>query len=1134
MSKKKILTDDSRDYNLADPQIEVLEHLFVNEHNLIVSAGAGTGKTTTMVEAVTEAVLRENNKENNPFNKVLVVTFTIEAARQLKKKVRERVIQHSKCVSLPNLEALKRQIENESWILTLDSFTRKVLNEEMIDAGIGSIDEATDDYELSHIRDNILREIKDDPLFEDDVNTLQDWAPKTWLNRDDRDHWERMIWDVIRSGRQLGMSGKELMNEANRTLREDLFLGCDPKNLITQEKEKISTNLTGEKTLIQNDTLEKIYLKYEKILKSFKRVLLEVEEKYDNISKSEGKLTYDDVRYHIIKHMDEHDFGKEFRKNRFKYVFVDEFQDTSHAQCDLLKAFISENTKIVLIGDPRQSIYQWREADPNIFSDMVETVSCKDSVNKVIKKLGVKGFVKVDLDVNFRSNDSIVKLGNNLFGDESDKSLFKQEKFCRGIDLPSNSLETCEDRIKSETKMNGFPIHIYNSDESNAENFAIDWSDKICNILSGIGEYEVFEKIDNLGNIKFRKANLGDCWILMRSTSKWKYLKEKLNDYNIDYIFVNQKGLFQKSASIQIVIDMLNWIGNPHDFESLSRIVRSPLLGLEDKTLRYIASKKFELDWISDGNVPDFLYDRDVKELKELISLREDLRWKREGRKSELVECILQFSCFDITSLSTTEGVQELGNIRQFQQIIDGWEDEQLMSFQEFIERINYYRDIGTEEAEFNFAPLAEQEEKESVKITTVHSSKGLGFPIVFIYNPDRSIPDGISFANNDMNLIIKKKVCDSDETLVTIGFNLVDNALNGLFKQNWREINNKIDGLGTKNIFDRYTIFENWAEEWRLCYVALTRAEDHIFIPFKSEIKERYSWERILNEMNYDDLLLEGCNYEDDIETHGSRLDIVPLDLPDLSKKCLENYVPISLSISHLYDLFVCPRRYQYVQLQHVSGPSDCEGVTRPDGIIFGNALHNVMELSDFKKYEINDISVNKDIKVDVEKAMETFYQSHIYQDYKFACNDTLKEEEFSYPLNINGHEVILEGKIDCLMKTEEGLIVFDYKTANPDNKFEKEHQKFQIIGYSYLLNKLYPEVGVSKAVLLYYDRRSKTWSKEEVPIAHDTFEECLEENIPVKLDDYGLVKGKHPPCKDGKDGKHYCENVIRLCENV
>lgn len=1141
MTEERMLTDESREHYLVRPQKEVLEHLFINEHNLIVSAGAGTGKTTTMVEAVTEAVLRENDTENNPFNKILVVTFTVEAARQLKKKIRERIVKHSKSSRLANLDDLVRQIENESWILTLDSFTRRVLNEEMIDAGIGSLDEVTDDFELSRIRKGVLQEIKEDSNFEEDVNTLQGWAPKTWFNRHDNVHWESMIWDALRSGRQLGLSGIELMDQAHRTMKEDLFLGYDPRTDLTEEEKKeIIDNLSWRKEIIQSHKLKDIYSEYEKVLNSFEKILLECEKKYDEISTSAGKLTYDDVRYHIIKHMETDISGEDFRKNRFKYIFVDEFQDTSHAQCDLLKVFISEDTRVVLIGDPRQSIYQWREADPNIFSKMVKTVSCENSTDKVIDKFGVKGFLKVDLDVNFRSNNSIVEIANNLFGENDIDSIFNQDKYCCDIDLPHNNLKTCDDRIKAEENMNGVPLHMYFSDCRWAVDFAEDWAEKICEIISNISVHKIFDKKDDDGNIKFKDALPGDCWILMRSKTKWKYLKDKLNEYNIDYIFVNQKGLFQRSASIQIIIDMLNWIGNPHDFESLARIVRSPLLGVEDRTLRYIASKEFELDWMDKGEIPDFICNRDVKELQELINLREDLRWKREGRKNDLIECILQFSCFDITSISTTEGVQELGNIRQFQQIIDGWEEEQLMSFQEFIDRINYYREVGADEAEFNFAPLAEQEEKDSVKITTVHSSKGLGFPIVFLYNPDRSISDALSFAYGGTNLIIKKKKDDSDKVFVSIGFSILDSVNDKLFSPTWTEINSKIDRFSSNslnnhtNVFDKNTIFDYWAEEWRLFYVALTRAEDHIFLPVKPGTNDRCSWEKIYNERYRDGSLLKGCNFEDDISIRDYDIGVEELTLPDLEKNTIDNYVPLSISVSHLYDLFVCPRRYQYVQLQYVSGPSDCEGVSRPDGMIFGNELHRAMELNEFRTKENNVHSIRDDMQYEVLEAMDSFYESDIYTEYGFDEHKTLDEEEFSCSLDIKGYEVLLEGKVDCLMKTDDGFVVFDYKTVDPDNRFEKDHQKFQIIGYSYLLNELYPEIGVSKAVLLYYDRKVKAWSKEEVPLSLDVFEKYLHYHIPIELDDHGLKKGDTPPCEDGDDGKRYCSDVIRLCHNV
>jgi len=1150
MTSDEILTDKSREKDLVKPQENVLKNLFLQENNVIVSAGAGTGKTTTMVEAVTEAVLRENDHNRNPFEKILIVTFTVEAARQLQQKVLERLIDHLKEVddSETEIDNIKRQVENESWILTLDKFTRKVLNQEMIEAGIGSIDEVTDDYDLHNVRNEVMTEIKNssDSELQKAVQFLQDWAPKTRFNRTEDNHWEAAIWNGLREGRQLSMSGKELMKEAWRSFKEDIFLGHNPKNgLDDEEKNEIKNNLTGRNGEIEDSALLEIYNEYEDLLISFEKVFFEVEKKYDDKTKSEGKLTYDDVRYHILNHIENDNDGEEFRKNRFDYVFVDEFQDTSHAQCDLLRAFISDDTRVALIGDPRQSIYQWREADPNIFSQMVDQLDGENPLEKEIEKFGVSGFKKIDLDVNFRSNDSIVELTNNLFGDKNDSSIFKQDKYLGDINLPNNDLETCEDRKKAKKDKERDTIHLHRSQHTSTEDVARDWAREICRILSNIDEYEILEEIED-EDVSWRNAELGDCWILMRSRGKWQYLKDQLTEHNIDYIFVNQKGLFEKSPSVQIIIDILNWIDNPHNFESLARIVRSPLLGLEDKTLRYIASKEFDLEWIEDED-PDFISDRDIDELKELVNLREDLRWKREDRKSELVESILQFSAFDVVSLTATEGRQELGNIRQFQQVIDDWENEELMSFQDFIDRINFYRDFGAEEAEFNFAPLAEQEEKDSVKITTVHSAKGLGYPIVFHYNPDRSISYNLlSLSDNDLDLIIKRKSDPSDETFISIGLNYLENFEEEVYfnedrsKIPWwsfRDANAKIESIENQfqnevtNIFDEYRIFNQWAEEWRLLYVALTRAEDHIFLPFKESPGERYSWEKVYHEMDEKGLLLEDCNYEEHIDVGEIDFDVEELDLPDLNKKSLDDYIPISVSISHLYDLIVCPRRYQYVQLQSVSGPSDCEGVSRPEGVIFGNGLHTALETSDLSEKEVNTDFVEK-MTDDIEEAVEEFYNSDIYDKYKFGDREILTEEEISYPLEVDDNDIILQGKIDCLMEGEEGLVVIDYKTANPSNTYEKEHQKYQLLGYSYLLEKLYPEIGVSKAVLFYYNRRSKEWKDEEVSLELDRFEVELKDSLPVELDDEGLTIGDEPPCKED-EGEEYCSEVIRLCKS-
>jgi len=323
--------------------------------------------------------------------------------------------------------------------------------------------------------------------------------------------------------------------------------------------------------------------------------------------------------------------------------------------------------------------------------------------------------------------------------------------------------------------------------------------------------------------------------------------------------------------------------------------------------LRYLADNDFNVFTVC-NNSPSFLNQRDLFELNKLIELREELRWKREDKKSELIEAILDFSMFDNVVRAWEEGDQELANILRFQEIIDGWEEDNLISYSEFLDRINYYREEG---GEFEFASLADQEDKEAVKITTVHSAKGLDFPIEFVYYPERQIYGSLT-AHEEYQEGINIKRRSDDNLFVTL---YIDNFVNG------NKIKPKLsDAVETnEKVFDWLACMD-FAEVWRLFYVALTRAKDHLFLPKKPDsARKDESWElqyrKKLTNNSFSGIEIDLLD-QDFIERAGGEEDF-ELENPVKEKPKKETFIPERVNSTHLYDLKLCPRLYQFIELK-------------------------------------------------------------------------------------------------------------------------------------------------------------------------------------------------------------------------
>ncbi|WGI17145.1 UvrD-helicase domain-containing protein [Methanonatronarchaeum sp. AMET-Sl] len=1085
-------------------QIEVLNSLFKRENGkVLVSAGAGTGKTHTMVYCILEAIIRlkkgdKKDKSENPFDEILVVTFTVEAARDLKTEILnviqkiEREINDFESLFNCSAKKLKRQLENESWISTIDAFTRKIIEGEQVNVGLGGIDENPDQYELNQIQEKIVNEIREE-VNPETINYLDDVLPSTNFE----DGWEEAIWEILRKARELNKNTSEIFKKASDTLETEFFIGIDPTNNISEEDiRKINKYITPHRNeYISKDELKNFYLDYKFFLEKLKEVSIEAAKKYDSITKPKGKLTYEDARYHIINHLEE---GNDSVKEGFDYVFVDEFQDTSYIQCELIKHFISKDTRVALIGDVRQSIYQWRDADPRIFSQMLG--------KEKIDRFGVGNFETKNLEVNYRSNPDILKFVNNLFG-EHPNSIFNAPAKTGGISLPTNDLKSPKKRKNEEKKLDESKIHLYCSEHTTTDNFCRDWANEIAKTLLKIkkGELDlkIYEGGKSEGESSFRNAEIGDCWILMPTRTKWDVLKRNLNDRNIEYVMVREDGLFQKSPSVGVIIDILNWIKNPYDFQALSRILRSPLFALEDKSLRFIAKKDFNLFDVCRES-PDFLNERDLYELNKLIELREELRWRREGRKSRLIESILDFSFFDNVIQIWREGDQEIANIRQFQEIIDEWEDDSLLSYSEFLDRINFFREEG---GGYNFASLADQEDKDAVKITTVHSSKGLGFPVEFIYYPERNLYWSIR-AHEKYSEGINIKNKNNEDIFATF-------FIDQFTPSNAVEPKPKAAISGTKNgIFD-WMVSEDFSEQYRLLYVALTRAKDHLFIPKKDESTDNSaSWEREYgNRFEEDYFFLEELDIEEIYETDEYKEEIEPkLEDPIKERPKLENFIPEGVTATHIYDLEICPRLYQFIELEKIHGKRDCEGKKRTEATVFGSYLHSALEINNLKNKELNlSFLETYNRKEEIKKSMKSFYNSKVYEALDIKDKTIKKEKELLYPIKIGEDKILVEGKVDLITVDNKGNIsIFDYKTTpNKKESYHQKHEEYQLLTYKWLITNLYPKNNIKNLEILRYDSEKEKWNSEEVEGDVSEITKTLKQNIPIKTDKNGL-KGK------------------------
>lgn len=1118
-------------------QKDVLNEYFNGCGRVVVSAGAGTGKTTLLVEIVSEAVVRllKEDPNHNPFEKILAVTFTVEATRQMKTKIKNRLEEHfSKVAETEKMKDISRWIENESWILTLDSLTRSLVSEIAYEIGLSSISVIPDEYELGQIIENIIEEITSNPDFSDEIQLLERAFPnQEW--RGDRG-WITLLEDSFQQSRMYCLSADEFENNAFNTFENRLYLGYKPPFNKAKINE-IYRNLRNGDINIDPKRVDVSYKYNKQILEAFVKLLKEYERLYDEKTKQKGWLGHDDARYWLVRYAEgkikNANYRKEWiptQKNRFRHILVDEFQDTSYAQCALLKYFIGDNTSVFLIGDPKQAIYQWRSAEPEIFIEIIKSIK-ERGMSKKIPFLNISGFKHYELTSNFRSHPCLINMFNDIFGENED-SIFNNSFYTGNKHLPHGNLQ-----VKTELprkRLDEPHIHIYDGD----------CKDRIPAILEAIQnkkyKIHVRDKNDD-GTIVWRDARLGDCCILMQSRSKWKELRQKLIERRINYVMIAEKGLFQR-PEISLIIDVLDWLANPHNKDSLIRILRSPVVGLSERALRFLAYHDFNIyKSLKDDEKPKWFNGEAVPLLDSLVKLRDDLRWLREGRKIKMIEEILKYSHLDSILLSHIEGDQYLANIWSLLDIISSWEQEELLSYTELVERLKYYRESG--EDAYNMAALADEEDKNSVKIATVHATKGLEFPIVFIYYPQLDIfsrwkhflPNKKTFIKKQGKFILLRQISPAGEN-----------------PKEWEEKyllpQLSLDISPPYKLFDSFNI-DDFSEKWRLYYVALTRAKDHIFHSNKASPRGRnfrFCWQNVFQNW-LDRNTTNNCLRVVDFSLGQSPKKEDKIDILDFKtrnynilKERESVFIPRTINPSHLYDLIFCPRRYQYVVLQQVSGGYSCSNPKKDKKVLrFGTRLHHALELRDFTSEDPNKEycdymqvleKIDKKSADEVKSAVDNFMRSNFFKNYKLDTSRTKKEMEILFKIGSDSNpSILMKDKIDLIIENKDGVVVLDYKTEYPEGddlgtKYIKKHYQYQLQAYVLALEKNLG-LDVLEAIILYYD--GTNWIKHTIDADTTRLEKEILDNIEIKVVDGGLERRSETDfCKS------YCE-FFGLCKN-
>ena len=429
-----------------------------------------------------------------------------------------------------------------------------------------------------------------------------------------------------------------------------------------------------------------------------KEKIAKVYELYQKRLRENNAIDFDDIINYTIKILLENSDVLDYYSNKFKYVLVDEYQDTNKSQFTLITLFASKHGNITVVGDNDQGIYSFRGADIsnilNFEKDFPGT--------KIIK-----------LEQNYRCTGNILKVANSVIKNNEVK--YKKELWTQNEE--------------------GFLPKVYVADNEYDE-----------------ASY-IAEQIEHLKREEYYKYS--DFAILYRMNTQSRAIEDIFRRENVPYKVIG--GLkFYERKEIKDIIAYLRLIQNSSDNLSLKRIINEPKRGIGktslDKVEQIANSNEISMYEVI-KNADQYGLNRVYLNSREFINVMEELKAKKDELNiSELVKLTLRKSGYTkaLEDESTIEAENRIENLNEFLTVTMEFEEQFAENtLSEFLEGITLSSDIDNLE-----------EEEDTVTLMTLHSAKGLEFPVVFLVGMEEGIFPGYKSISEPTELEEERRLC--------------------------------------------------------------------------------------------------------------------------------------------------------------------------------------------------------------------------------------------------------------------------------------------------------------------------------------------------------------------------------------
>ena len=1054
-----------------------------DQKDILVEAGAGSGKTTTTVARYVRLI---EEKGYEP-REILAFTFTDKAAGELRDKVRKarRELAVKRGESNPQSFSM-----SDAWVGTFHAICNRILKaypvEAGVDPGFGVIDDVTSETVRSEAFSLALAAFRKEDVSEGDrekliglftEKSLREAVTGAYDELRSRGVIEPQLPDfkdtpypaqtiaslASLASETVAMGGLRGQQESKTLGLIELLSNCEGSPVSASQISDFTMDSTNEDLKEFISTIDLTISELvaheggDQARRGIARLLELFSERYTQLKARRSVLDYEDLQLLTLELLNGKTMIRDWYRERFKEIMVDEFQDTNQLQLDLVLALRGENTTLMTVGDEMQSIYGFRHADVELFrarrNDLnVKRLLLTDNFRSLPEVIGAVNEIGQRLDKQVSDKRGAdASAGRHVFADltigrpgdgdtSSARVILTGPKDWKGLELGDLA-----PRIPEEADVGKAEDHHYEAE--------------------ALGVAHELRKMVDEG-----LAKQSEIVILLRAKTRTDVYVKALLQVGLSPYLVAGAGFWKTREAVEMRA-LLGTIANPLDDESLISTLTSPACGLSSNALWLLrkGGPDYKPLWptleavalgipvdTESSSLLESIPEEDLSRIVEFQRVVSELRTSAVTMPLDgLVEKAVTTTGYDLATLIRDPSRNGMSNIRRLGSLALEFELAEGRNLRGFLDWIALSASLDSEASS-----ATQEEDSEVVRIMTIHAAKGLEFKVACVPDCGRSVTN-----RHNSRLIFGRSVNPGDPLDFQVGLNMpiIDGDAVGI--HGWKDLNEAAK-------------LSNEDEELRLFHVAMTRAEDHLVIggvipkrnqeqvtdaasminrvtqAFGLEPTDPENWPDVVPDEPEPDAVIEvikNLPTENQAAYLRAGADLLEASTPPisgvapLSRPKFEVFPNVPLSFTALNAFTECPTRFYAQRVLRITEPEDSDEAAGADpaqesligrdrATAFGSAVHDVLETLGNRKWptvtsELITRSLERrgaDPTEDFDRASDmvtAFVESDIGERVISG------KASFEEPLLVRIERITVRGFADLILEDNPPMVL-DYKT--------------------------------------------------------------------------------------------------------